>query len=344
MNWLGMRKYWVIPAIVALSVILFSSGIFASPLVFATTTCTFTTIGSTMTLDADCTTDTTILVPDGFTLDGKGRTITAVDPTGGHFLGAIIQNVGTTAHVKNLVLTTNSLANVCDPASPTDTRLRGILFNGASGSITHNEVNDINQGASGCQEGNAIEIRNAPFNGNHPKTQTVEISHNKLTDWQKTGIVANGDVNVNIQHNQVGASATQQNLAPNGIQLGFGALGSVTQNNVDGNQWLGPSNFAGTGILVFRVEDVDVSKNVIQGNSDVGIFASSVKDSTFDNNKVFDSGEDGPHGDFGIADVSGTDNSFTNNKVRGFDFPYFGVIGGKNKVIPGPQPGNAFFQ
>jgi len=333
----ALKASWAVPVIASILII----GVILPA--NATTDCSFTMdpVKKVMKLDADCTTDETILIPDGFTLDGKGNTITAVDPPAGHFVGAVVQNDGTEAHVKNLIITSDSLSNVCDAGA---NRLRGIMFVSASGSITHNEVVNINQGASGCQEGNAIEIRNAPFNGNHPNTQTVEISHNKLTDWQKTGIVANGDVNVNIQHNQVGASATQQNLAPNGIQLGFGALGSVTQNNVDGNQWLGPSNFAGTGILIVLVDDVDVSKNIIQGNSDVGIFAFLVTDSTFDNNKVFDSGEDGPHGDFGIADVSGTDNSFTNNKVRGFDFPYFDVMGGKNKVIPGPQPGNAFFQ
>lgn len=58
-------------------------------------------------------TDTAILVPDGFTIDGA--------------------------------------------------RLRGILFDGAAGSITHNTVTNINQGASGCQEGNGIEVRNGPF-------------------------------------------------------------------------------------------------------------------------------------------------------------------------------------
>ncbi len=84
-----------------------------------------------------------------------------------------------------------------------------------------------------------------------------------------------------------------------------------------------------------------MSKNVIQGNSDVGIFAIG-DDGNYDNNKVFDSGDDGPHGDFGIA-VIGSDNSVTNNKVRGFDDSYFGVSGGKNKSIPGPQPGNGFF-
>lgn len=74
-----------------------------TPALEATTTCTFTTVGATMTLDADCTTDFTILVPNGSTLDGSGKTITAQDPSGGPF-----------AVVKNLTISTNLLANVCD--------------------------------------------------------------------------------------------------------------------------------------------------------------------------------------------------------------------------------------
>lgn len=313
----------------------------------ATTDCTFTTVGTTMTLDADCMTDATITIPDGYTLDGAGHTITVVDPPLGHFLGAVVANAGATAHVKNLQITTSALANVCDPASPVDTRLRGILFNGASGSITHNTVTNINQGASGCQEGNAIEVRNAPFDGTHPDTKTVEIAHNVISDYQKTGIVSNGDVDVNIHHNSLIPSATQANLAANGIQLGFGATGSVMHNSVDGNQWLGPSAFSATAVLIFLADGVEVSKNNIRGNSDVGIYALG-DDGTYDNNRVFDEGSDGPYspgffnGDFGIVN-DGADNSFTNNKVRGFDEPYFGVTGGKNKVIPGPQPDNEFF-
>jgi hypothetical protein len=54
--------------------------------------CSFTVKGSTMSLNADCTTDATILVPNGFTLDGKNHAITAVDPSGGHFVGAVVKN------------------------------------------------------------------------------------------------------------------------------------------------------------------------------------------------------------------------------------------------------------
>lgn len=298
----------------------------------AATTCTFTVVGTTMFLDSSCTTDATILIPGGYTLDGNGYTITAVDPAGGHFKGAVVMNGGTTAHVTNLTVTASGLANVCDGGAD---RLRGIMFEGASGSITHNTVTGINQGASGCQEGNAIEVRNAPFDGTHPNTQSVEIAHNMITDYQKTGIVANGDVAANIHHSAIGASATQANLAANSIQLGFGATGAVTHNNVDGNQWLGPSDFSATAILIFDADGVNVSKNNIGGNADVGIYFFG-DEGTVDNNRVFDNGPDGAHGDYGIGDW-GTDNTITNNKVSGYDTPYDGVAGGHNKVVPGPQ-------
>ena len=62
----------------------------------AATPCTFTTnaANKTMTLNADITTDTTIMVPDGYTLNGNGHTITAVDGTGGAFDGAVVENEG----------------------------------------------------------------------------------------------------------------------------------------------------------------------------------------------------------------------------------------------------------
>ena len=112
----------------------------------------------------------------------------------------------------NLRITTSGLANVCDEGAD---RLRGIMFDVASGSIKNNYLNNINQDANNCQEGHAIDVRNAPYDGTHPGTQTVKISHNKLLNWQKVGILANGDVDVSVKHNKIGASATQANLAPN---------------------------------------------------------------------------------------------------------------------------------
>lgn len=298
----------------------------------ATTNCTFTTVGSTMTLDGNCTTDATILVPNGFTLDGAGFTITAVDPSGGHFVGAVVANAGSVAHVEHLTITTSGLANVCDAGA---NRLRGIMFEGASGTITHNTVLNINQGASGCQEGNAIEVRNFPL---VPNTQHVTIFGNKIEGYQKTGIVANGDVDVEINNNQLSASATQANLAANSIQLGFGAKGLVHNNNVDGNQWCGPSDYVATAILVYLGGDgIEVSHNNVRGNSDVGLYLWA-DNAVVDNNRFFDSsGDCNQYGyDIGLGNW-GSNNSVTNNKARGFDLPYDGVTDGKNKVIPRPH-------
>lgn len=301
----------------------------------AATTCSFTTTGSTMELDGDCTTDETILVPDGFTLDGGGHTITAEDPPGDHFRGAVIANDGSTAHVTKVTVTASGLVNACDNGAD---RLRGIMFDGASGSITQTTGLGINQGLSGCQEGNAIEVRNAPFDGTHPDTQTVEISHNVVEDYQKTGIVANGDVDVSVAHNQVGASATQENLAANSVQLGFGALGSVSQNQIEGNQWKGTSNFAASAILTFAADAPIVDRNIVRGNSDIGIFHIG-DDATIDNNKVFDEGADHMNSccDIGIGAFGGENNTVTNNKVRGFDVPFAGFDEGDNKSIPSPS-------
>ena len=331
-------------ALTTLAAMLASAVAVAIPgLAAATTTCSFTTVGTTMKLNGNCTTDVTILIPDGFTLDGRGRTITAVDPTGGHFLGAVVLNGGSSANVKNLTVTVSGLANVCDGGAD---RLRGIMFDGASGSITKNTVIGINQGPSGCQEGNGIEVRNLPFDGTHPATKTVEVSHNTVANYQKTGIVANGDVQVDVNQNDVSSSATQAYLAANGIQLGFGAMGDVSHNSVGGNQWCGAEDTAATAILLYDAgSGVVVDHNDIGGNSDIGIYVGA-DNATVAHNKISDStsiadcnvnGYDVGIGNYGnSSSTDGSSNSVTHNTASGFDTPFDGLNGGKNKV-KGPK-------
>lgn len=298
----------------------------------ATTDCSFTVSGSTMSLDAPCTTDETIVVPGGVTLDGDGHAITAVDPPSGHFRGAVVANGGGDAHVADLTVAADGLASACDGGAD---RLRGIMLAGASGSISGTHVLGINQGPSGCQEGNAIEVRNAPFDGTHPGTVSVEIAHNVVADYQKTGIVANGDVDVDVHHNDVGASATQESLAANSIQLGFGALGSVTHNHVEGNQWMGVTSWAASAVLVYLAK-ADVSQNNVGGNSDIGLFFIGDDIHAF-NNRVFDEGPDHPNSGWDIGVGSYGDNDVLNNKARGFRTPFDGVGAGNNKAIPSPM-------
>jgi parallel beta-helix repeat protein len=247
--------------------------------------CTFTTVKKTKVLNGDCTTSTSIIVPNGFTLDGAGHTITAVDPVGGHFVGGVVQNGGASANVTNLKITSSNLANVCDAGAD---RLRGILFDGASGSITNNQVTNVNQNQgvalSGCQEGNAIEARNF---GSSPSTIRVTISGNTISGYQKTGIVVSGDADGSVGDNVVNGTGPNLFIAQNGIQVSFGATGQVRNNTVTGNSYVGP--FAGStssaGILIFGSGDelcvgVQVMKNNLSGN-DVGIWAAQAEDDTF---------------------------------------------------------------
>ncbi|HKR60923.1 MAG TPA: hypothetical protein VJS64_14480, partial [Pyrinomonadaceae bacterium] len=101
--------------------------------VIASAQCTFTIVKKTMTLNGDCITTTSIIVPNGFTLNGAGHTITAMDPVADYFKRGVIENGGATADVTNVKITTSALVDPCDESPAT--RLRGILFEGASGSI-----------------------------------------------------------------------------------------------------------------------------------------------------------------------------------------------------------------
>jgi len=240
--------------------------------VSASTSCTFTTIDTTMYLDGDCTTDGTIYISDGFTLDGQDYTITAIDPSSGHFVGAVVQNAGSTAYVTHLNVTASGLLNVCDGGA---NRLRGIMFEAASGSITNSTVIGINQGYNGCQEGNAIEIRNAPFDGTHPNTVQVGVTNNRIDDYQKTGVVANGDVDVAVNNNYIGSADLDDYIAANSVQFGYGGMGSANNNTILGNDWDGISDYVGTAVLLYAAGDVNIKKNQIEGiGTDVGVFAS----------------------------------------------------------------------
>lgn len=269
--------------------------------------CNFVTSGGTQYLTADCTTDATILIPDNMTLDCQGYTITAEDPAAGHFVGAVVQNAGTMAAVQNCTITADSLANACDTGA---NRLRGIMFEGASGFISNNSVLGINQGLSGCQEGNAIEVRNAPFDGTHPGTVLVDIGHNAVDRYQKTGVVANGDVDVTIHQNAIGSAQLEANIAANSVQLGFGAVGSVNNNQIVGNEWDGASDYAATAVLIYLAGDVTVSHNRILGlgftdggvATDIGVFAIDSGTVNVMNNRIFrDDEETGEKDDYGVG-------------------------------------------
>ncbi|MFY2559011.1 right-handed parallel beta-helix repeat-containing protein [Corallococcus terminator] len=236
--------------------------------------CAATLDNSTVTLTADCTTEQTVWIPDGFTFDGAGHVLTAVDARERGFRGAVLSSLGTTAHVRAVTVEARGLSElVCDGGAA---RLRGILFEGASGSIVDSAVLDVNQkeGEGGCQEGVGIDVRNVP---NAESVTKVEVLRNRVARYQKAGIAGTGRVELTLEGNQVEGGGPVSFIARNGIQLSDGATGRVVGNRVTGNAYTG-ATATGSGILVAGgpyyglalCEDVVISDNTLEDN-DVGI-------------------------------------------------------------------------
>ena len=250
-----MKKRRIAASVLGAALALFSLAALDSPAI-AASDCIITPVGSTLVLANNCFTDVTITVPDGFTLDGGGHTITAQDPVAGHFVGAVISNLtaASTIHVTNVTITA-TLGDVCDAGV---NRLRGILLSGASGTVTNTNVTQLRQGLSGCQEGNAIEARNFfPDEALSSATRTqVSITDNHVDRYQKTGILVNGDVDAIVGRNLVEGDGPITFIAQNGIQIGFGATALVSANSISGNNYT-PTTFFSCGILIIQTAGVD---------------------------------------------------------------------------------------
>ena len=236
-----------------------------------------------LTLREDCTTDTPVFIPDGHTFEGMEHWIAAVDPVGGAFTGAIVRNRGTMAHVRNLKVKAQGLLKD-GPCDAGEDRLRGILLQGASGSVTGSEVVDIrrNQRTVGnpegtprsCQEGHAIEVRNRDSS----VVRTVELRNNQVRGYQKGGILVAGRVNATVEENGVTGAGPVAHIAQNGLQLSDGATGEVARNQVSGHAYTGSTDVA-SGILVAGgpyfgialVREALIQGNTLTGN-DIGIY------------------------------------------------------------------------
>jgi nitrous oxidase accessory protein NosD len=286
----------------------------------AATDCAFAVVGNTWRLAANCQTDQTLTIPDGVTLDGRGRTVTAVDPPGAHFLGAVVRNAGATAYIVDLTVSAAALSNVCDAASPTDDRLRGILLHAASGALIDNRVIGVRQVDSGCQEGFSIDVRNPSAN---PPTQ-VEISGNRIEDYQKAGIVVSGAVEAAITDNRVSGSGATSAIAQNGIQLSGGARGQIVDNRVSDSVYAGTETQA-AGILISQAGvDVEVSGNRIDA-CDAGIAISVTDGVLVSDNRVTDAVR------FGVL-VQGNDSALLANRVQRSDGVGIYIVGEANTV------------
>ena len=152
--------------------------------------------------------------------------------------------------------------------------LIGISFQNASGDLERVSVRNFKLTASlnGCQSGTGIFVQSG--NGGVSK---VEIEHCTVHDFQKNGITADeiGTVSI-IRRNVVTGVGPTTGAAQNGVQIGFGAAGSILDNVVTNNVWAPCTTVASctavaTNILVTQSDAVEVSGNTA-GISQVNIF------------------------------------------------------------------------
>jgi parallel beta-helix repeat protein len=153
----------------------------------------------------------------------------------------------------------------------------GITFQNASGSIEKAAIRNfkLGSGLEGCQSGDAIFVQSGSGG-----ISNVEISDCAIHDYQKNGITANeAGTQASIRGNVVTGLGPTTGAAQNGIQIGFGAAGTIRQNLVTNNIF-SPCNApatctaAATNILVVQSDGVEVSRNRA-GISQVAIFVAA---------------------------------------------------------------------
>jgi parallel beta-helix repeat protein len=213
----------------------------------------------------------------------------------------------------------------------------GILYQDASGSIEHNAVRHVRLASnlSGCQSGGAIVVESSASG-----QSSVTVTDNSVDGYQKNGITANEPgTKVDVTENAVSGLGPTTGAAQNGIQIGFGAQGRVTNNAVADNIYSPcesaancPSNAA--GILIYQSDGVRVERNTL-GSNQVGIFVAA-NNGAITGNTVFHSvALDG------IALV-GNGNAVSSNDISSSDDAAVYIQGNNNTVFDNEFTGAAF--
>jgi hypothetical protein len=174
--------------------------------------------------------------------------------------------------------------------------LMGVYFQNASGTITNSAVRyfELASGLEGCQSGEGIFVE-AGGGG----TAAVTASGNSVHDFQKNGITADElGASLTATSNAVTGWGPTPFIAQNGIQIGFGATGTITSNtvtNVVYSPCTSTSNCgaSATGILIYDPSSgVNTRMNNISGTQGAIYYLSasngSITNNTISQTLVFD--------------------------------------------------------
>jgi parallel beta-helix repeat protein len=280
-------------------------------------------IGKSLSLEAD---NGVIVIPSGVV--ANAASLSSAEPIATIILVKNSENVNLQGFI------VDGSANGLTACGPT---LIGILYQDASGSIAHNAVRNVRlaNDLTGCQSGLAIDVESSSSG-----QSSVTIADNSVDGYQKNGITADEPgTEVFVTNNAVTGLGPTTGAAQNGIQIGFGAQGRVTNNVVADNIYSPcesatncPSN--ATGILIYQSDGVRVERNTV-GSNQVGIFVAA-NNGNIAGNTVFHSvALDG------IALV-GNGNSVSSNDISTSDDAAVYIQGNQNTVFDNEFTGAAF--
>jgi len=158
----------------------------------------------------------------------------------------------------------------------------GVVNNGSNVKISKSQIHDIGENPlNGDQHGVSIYFAyGAPSAGS--------ITSNLIWNYQKGGIVVNGTSGtVAVTSNTVIGQGPVSYIAQNGIQIGYGAKASVTNNIVTDNSYTGAVQAASGGIIVVGGScyqgaltiGTKITGNTVIGN-DIGVWLSNLDGTT----------------------------------------------------------------
>ncbi|HEX8814808.1 MAG TPA: right-handed parallel beta-helix repeat-containing protein [Terriglobales bacterium] len=231
--------------------------------------------------------------------------------------------------------------------------LQGILYQTASGTISNVTVRNqyLGSGLGGCQSGEGIYVQTASGGAS-----VVTVTDASVHGYQKNGITGNDTgTTLTVKSSRVQGFGVVQypNAAQNGIQLAFGAQGTVETNFVADNVYADTAVAIATGILLYDTANgagIQVNSNIVansqgavvlytgqdDGAANLGngvtansnnIFATVNYDAidvctngnTINDNKIYDSSQSGIHMDGSCSsygsEATGNNNGATGNTI-----------------------------
>ena len=229
----------------------------------------------------------------------------------------------------------------------------GIYYQNSSGRITANAVRNVIMAPphQGCPVGLAINVES------NSGTPAVTVSDNSVRNYDKNGIVASGPGTgggpaVIVTGNTVIGIGATTATAQNGIQISYGATGSVTFNNIADDLYINPpcgaaglpACYAGSGLLIYASSGITATNNkvdstqlgivtvtdptygtandaVIKSNHIGGTQTYDAIDlcsdgNTAESNTIYGTGESGIHVDDGCPPSTGSNNIVTDNTIN----------------------------